>query len=184
MRSLILPLVCSSTHWLISRLAACRLGKVHQQHLGPVLLARQGEELRADRIALLPPQPIGHAELVGPLLAHRVPLLQELMIMGVGLRQVRVEVQHLGHLGLGWAASPGGRHGQCQRDAGGREEEVLARLLPVQLGVQVHGELVVALDDGGVVGRLDCSADVSRLMVTPQGKEQQAKGQSHGSSSC
>ena len=104
--------------------------------------------------------------------------------MGVGLCQVGVEMQHLGHLGLGWAAGPAGRHGQCQRDAGGREEEVLARLLPVQLGVQVHGELVVALDDGGVVGRLDRLGGYLAAHGDPQGKEQQAKGQSHGSSSC
>jgi hypothetical protein len=104
--------------------------------------------------------------------------------MGVGLRQIGVEVQRLGHLDLGWAASPGGRHGQCQRDAGGREEEVFARLLPVQLGVQVHGELVVAPDDGGVVGRRYLLGGCLAAHGDPQGKEQQAKGQSHGNSSC
>jgi hypothetical protein len=33
------------------------------------------------------------------------------------------------------------------------KEEVLARLCPVQLGIQIHGELVVAADAGSAVGR-------------------------------
>ena len=96
--------------------------------------------------------------------------------MGVGLCQVRVEVQHAGHLRLRWAAGPGGRHRQRHRDAGGREEEVLARLLPVQLGVQVHGELVVAADGGRASpGGSICSADVSRLMAIPREKSNTKK---------
>ena len=75
--------------------------------------------------------------------------------MCVGLCQIGIKMQHVGHLGMGWAASPGSRHGRRHRNAGGRKEKVFARLLPVQLGIQVHGELVVASDDGGVVGRLD-----------------------------
>ena len=122
------------------------LGEVQQRHLGAVVSARQFEELGADGVAFLPPEAIGQAELVRPFLARGVPLAQELAIVGMAGGQVVVQAERLGHFGLGLAAGPGGRHRQGQRDAGGREEEVFARLLPIQPAIQVDGEAVAGLD--------------------------------------